>query len=222
MPGARAPAYTQTVGRRASAIALVMLGAAACGGARGSGGDRVFYAAGTLPTPGEPSPVELAAPPLDRPADASSSVALRGVEIAGGGIRFARPTSWTIRGGSAEAPARYVQYVSPRAMLIGVYERAEPSGAEWADVLKRYEADVAAARSTIVAGPVPFAAGNAQGRAYHLRHRVAATGAPFTNESREVVLRAHGRVILVQVVYSGELLPLADELLPFFASFELR
>lgn len=106
--------------------------------------------------------------------------------------------------------------------MIGVYERDEPSGASWAAVQARYEAEVAAAHSVLVSGPVPFASGNAQGRAYHVRQRVPATGAPFATESREILLRAHDRVVLVQVVHAGALTPLASELLPFLGSFEIR
>jgi hypothetical protein len=219
--------------RRAAAIArelaprflaaLAALGASACGGsAPASAGDRVFYAAGMQPSPGEPSQIEMALPALDRPAASPEGAAFKGVELNGGGIRFARPTTWTIRGGTGEPPARYVQYVSPRAVLVGVYERNDAPRASWAEIQSRFEAEVAAAHSVIVSGAVPVAAGNTQGRAYHLRHRVAATTAPFSNESREILLRAHDRVVLVQIVTSGALTPLADEILPFLASFDLR
>jgi hypothetical protein len=126
-----------------------------------------------------------------------------------------------VRGGSPESPSRYVQYVSPRAALVALYERDDLPHASWPEVQARFEAEVAAEHSIVIAGPVPIAAGNAQGRAYHLRHSVAASGAPFRNESREILLRAHGRVVLVQVVYTGDLTSIADELLPFFASFQL-
>lgn len=161
-------------------------------------------------------------PELDAPQVETAGPYL-GYEILGGATHISRPTQWKIRAASASPSGRYIVYLSPKQYLFGIYERSDPPGAPWSEVLTRYEKDVTAAGSKIVAPAVPFATGDAQGRAYVLERMVAGARTPFINASREVVLRNERRVVLMQVVYSGEVLPeLTPELMHVFKTLRLR
>lgn len=145
-----------------------------------------------------------------------------GYEILGGAMHVSRPSNWKIRSASASPSGRYIVYLSPKQYLFGVYEQVDPAGASWSEVLQRYEKDVSA-NAKIVGPAVPFATSDAQGRAYVIERLVPGARTPFTNVSREIVLRNDRRVVLVQVVYSGDVLPeLTPELMHVFKTMRLR
>jgi len=160
-------------------------------------------------------------PPLDA-AKLENAGPFEGYEILSGAVAISRPTGWKIRAASTSPSGRYIVYLSPKQYLFAVYEQIDPPGASWAEVLQRYEKDVGAT-AKIIEGAVPFASGDAQGRAYVVQRMVPAARTPFINTSREVVLRNDHRVVLMQVVYSGNVLPeLAPELMHVFRTLRLR
>jgi len=161
-------------------------------------------------------------PPLDAPQVENAGPYL-GYEVLGGLLHISRPAHWKIRAASAAPGGRYIVYLSPKQYLFGVYERSDPPGASWSEVLAKYEAELKTAGAKVVGTAVPFATGDAQGRAYVLERMVPGARTPFTNVSREIVLRNDKRVVLMQVVYSGDVLPdLTPELMHVFRTLRLR
>ena len=73
----------------------------------------------------------------------------------------------------------------------------------WTDVERRYEADVTAEGSTILAGRMPVGTANTQGRAYFIKTKVPAKP-EYQNFAREVLIRGDHRLMLVQVIHTGE------------------
>jgi hypothetical protein len=173
-----------------------------CGGASDNAPrNRTFYDYAARSS--SPEAFERRYPPLDLPETAPLPEYL-GVMVLRDGVRFSRPKNWTIREAS-NAPGRaYIEYVSPRAYAFAIYERADPAGDSWPEVLKRYEEDVASVGAKMVGGRVPIATWQGQGRAYSIERNVEATKKPLISHSREVVLRGEHRVVLVQVVHEGD------------------
>lgn len=161
-------------------------------------------------------------PELDAPQVESAGPYL-GYEILGGNTHISRPANWKIRAASASPSGRYIVYLSPKQYLFAIYEQSDPPGASWSEVLQRYEKDATTNGAKIVGTAVPFATGDAQGRAYVLERMVPGARTPFMNVSREIVLRNDKRVVLMQVVYAGDVLPeLTPELLHVFKTLRLR
>lgn len=133
-----------------------------------------------------------------------------GVGVLGGDVRFGRPIDWYIRGADYTPEHRFISYQSPRQFLFSIYERVDPTGDPWPDVLKRYEADVAQQGAQILTQRMPVATANAQGRAYLLRTRVPSRP-DYQAYSHEVLLRSDHRILLVQVVHGVETEAIADE-----------
>jgi hypothetical protein len=132
-----------------------------------------------------------------------------------GGVRFSRPSNWTIRDASIDPGRAYIQYVSPNAYSFALYERSDAPSDLWRDVQSRYESDVAAAGAKDVGRRVPVATVANQGRAYTIERKT-----PLPSRSREYLLRSEHRIVLVQVVsqdsslsrMSGELLDVLNHL----------
>jgi len=144
---------------------------------------------------------------LERPFDALDSDAGRpfdGVEILGGVARFSRPRDWVIRRGSARSHERFIEYVSPRQVVVSVYERLESPGEPWHVVLGRYETETEHQGGEILGKSVPVATFDGQARAYDVRRGIPAGTQPFVNFSREYLVRSDDRIVLVQIVRPRE------------------
>lgn len=160
-------------------------------------------------------------PPLDKKA-ATETPEYTGVTVLHGKVHLSRPTSWLIRSASNQGGRRYIQYVSPNEYMVSLYERAELPNAPWHDVIGRYEKDLKESRAEIVAAAVPMATWNGQGRAYLVRRRVPGAKGPFLGVSREYLVRADNRVILVQIVHpSSGVAPVVPELSRVIETLEL-
>jgi hypothetical protein len=206
------------------------LGAAVLGGLvsiTGCGGaaeiaerNHTFYTYET--SAGTTSPTsEVRYPPLDAPA-ASASPAHQGYAVLNGRVRLSRPTDWVSRGASDEPGRRYIQYVSPRAFLVSVYERPDVYDTTWPLVLRRYEAEAREAKADLLAKRIPVASFGSQGRAFTVRRRVPGARGAYESVSHEIVARGERRVVLVQVVpQGGDLAPIMDELQRFLETFEV-
>jgi hypothetical protein len=209
---------------RTSLCAIGLLGSAVLGCGAGNENvavqNRTFYANEFV------SGVDVAAfekrlPALDA-AKLENAGPFEGYEILGGAMHISRPSTWKIRAASASPSGRYIVYLSPKQYLFGVYEQVDPPSTSWAELLKRYEKDVSA-NAKIIDPAVPFATSDAQGRAYVIQRLVPGARTPFINTAREIVLRNDQRVVLMQVVYSGDVLPeLTPELMHVFRTLRLR
>jgi len=146
-----------------------------------------------------------------------------GVSILGGSVHLSRPEGWKIRRVSLTPERRLIEYVSPNAYLFSIYERNDSTADPWGEVLARYEEDLTGAGAELVTGRVPVATGNAQGREYVVRRKVKGQKGPYTNTSREVVLRSEHRVDVVEIVHQGETLAgVGGELLRVMETLELH
>jgi hypothetical protein len=149
-------------------------------------------------------------PPLDR--EESRVVPRRvGVAIFDGDVRFSRPVDWYLRTADYTPERRQISYQSPRQFVFNVYERTDPPRAPWEEILSRYEQDVAEAGGTILAGRIPTSAANAQGRSYLIRTQVEAKPA-YDALAHEVIVRARGRILLVQIIHGEEVDTSIDEM----------
>jgi hypothetical protein len=147
------------------------------------------------PTPGAPAPtLETQYAPLDR-ADTKGGPGWTGVSVLRGGVRFSRPSNWSIRDASVDPGHAFILYVSPSAYSFAIYERKDGPSDRWRDVQTHYEAEVAAAGAKVVGRHIPVATAVNQGRAYTIERT-----APLTSRSREYLFRSEHRVVLVQVV----------------------
>jgi len=134
-----------------------------------------------------------------------------GVGVLAGDVRLSRPIDWYVRSADYTAESRFISYQSPRQFLFSVYERIDHPEDSWADVLRNYEADLRDQGAQVLAGRVPVASANAQGRSYLIKTTVAAKP-PYHSYSHEVLLRSGRRLLLVQVVHGENTDTIADEM----------
>jgi hypothetical protein len=134
-----------------------------------------------------------------------------GVGILEGDVRFSRPIDWYVRSADYSPEQRFISYQSPRQFLFSIYERIDHPEDSWADVLRRFEMDLKDQGAQVLAGRVPVASANAQGRSYLLKTTVAAKP-PYQAFSHEVLFRSGRRLLLVQVVHRENTDTIADEM----------
>lgn len=134
-----------------------------------------------------------------------------GVGVLEGDVRLSRPIDWYVRGADYTPEERFISYQSPRQFLFSIYERIDHPEDSWADVLRRFEGDLREQGAQILAGRVPVASGNAQGRSYLIKTTVRAKP-PYQSYSHEILLRSDRRLLLVQVVHGENTDTIADEI----------
>jgi hypothetical protein len=196
------PQFPHARAARATLAAAAALLTAACGGSPSAPAtDNIFYLHGGGVVDRNFS-WETYFKPLDQPAT-ERNPRIVGVGVLGGDVRLGRPIDWHVRSADLSPHHRFISYQSPRQFIFSVYERIDSPEDTWTDVERRYEADVAAQGSMILAGRMPVATANTQGRAYLLRTKVPAKP-EYLNNSREVLIRGDHRLMLVQVVHTGE------------------
>jgi len=105
-----------------------------------------------------------------------------------------------------------ISYQSPRQFVFNIYERVDPPEEKWDEVLKRYEQDVEAKGSQILAARIPVATANAQGRSYVIKTNLEAKPKPFGTVAHEVVVRSSNRIMLVQIVHNDNISTSVDEM----------
>jgi len=160
-------------------------------------------------------------PPLDQKARPGLPEYV-GVSILGGTVHLSRPVNWKIRRLSTTPERRFIEYVSPSEYIFAIYERLDSAIDPWRDVLQRYEEDAKASGAELLGPRIPVATWNAQGREYVVRRKIKGQKAPYTNVSREVLLRSEHRIDLVEIVHQGETLAgVSDELLRIMETLEL-
>jgi hypothetical protein len=151
-------------------------------------------------------------PPLDR--DKTNRLPRRvGVAIFEGKVRLARPIDWYLRTADNTPEKRLISYQSPRQFQFNIYERIDTPVATWDMILSRYEADVKSAKSTIIAGRIPIATANAQGRSYLIKTAMKAKPENYETFAHEILIRSPERVLLVQVVHNERIDETVDEML---------
>lgn len=188
--------------RSGAAAAMLALALGGCGGSPSAPAqDQIFYLHGGGVVDKNYS-WETYFKPLDQPATERTPRVV-GVGVLGGDVRLGRPIDWNVRSADLTPQHRYISYQSPRQFIFSIYERIDSPQDTWTDVERRYEADVAAQGSQILAGRMPVATANTQGRAYLIRTKVPAKP-EYLNNSREVLIRGEHRLMLVQVVHTGE------------------
>ena len=134
-----------------------------------------------------------------------------GVGVLEGDVRLGRPIDWYVRSGDNTPQHRLISYQSPRQFLFSIFERVDSPEETWTDVERRYEADVAAEGSTILAGRMPVATANTQGRAYVIKTRVPARP-EYQNFAHEVLIRGDHRLMLVQIIHGESVESIEDEI----------
>ncbi len=134
-----------------------------------------------------------------------------GVGILEGDVRFSRPIDWYVRSADYTPEVRFISYQSPRQFLFSIYERIDHPEDSWADVLHRFEQDIREQGTQVLAGRVPVASANAQGRSYLLKTNVAAKPA-YQSYSHEILLRSERRMLLVQIVHGENVDTISDEI----------
>ena len=137
-------------------------------------------------------------PPLD--GTSPPELEHEGVEVLGGVARLSRPKDWMIRQGSNRPEGRFIEYVSPRQVVFGVYERLESPQDPWAVLVERYTADTEKQGGVFLGEGVPFSTWDTQARAYDVRRGVPAGPEPLVSYSREYLARSPHRVVLIQIV----------------------
>jgi len=149
-------------------------------------------------------------PPLDR--EQSTRLPRRvGVSILEGDVRLSRPVDWYLRTADYTAEKRQISYQSPRQFVFNIYERTDSTRAPWVEVLSRYEEDVAKAGGTIMAGRIPVATANAQGRSYLIKTPIESRP-PYDSYAHEVIVRSSNRILLVQIVHGEDIEASIDEM----------
>lgn len=215
---------TSTQTRLLTSVLLMVGGAsiAACGGGPPPAAfeNRTFYQYDDLiATGGNAS--ERPYPPLDQKARPGLPEYI-GVSILGGSVHLSRPINWKIRRLSTTPERRFIEYVSPNEYIFAIYERTDSALDPWREVLQRYEEDAKTSGAELVGARVPVATWNAQGREYVVRRKIKGQKGPYTNLSREVLLRSDHRVDLVEIVHQGEtLVGVSDEMLRVMETLEL-
>lgn len=164
--------------------------------------NRVFYEGEVGADVNLSEVLEKPYPQLD--GTSSESLEHEGVEILGGVARLSRPKDWTIRQGSNRPEGRFIEYVSPRQVVFGIYERLESPQDPWGILLDRYRADTEQQGGVFLGDAVPFATWDTQARAFDVRRAIPAGPEPLVSYSREYVARSPHRVVLIQIVRARE------------------
>lgn len=160
-------------------------------------------------------------PPLNWPEKVQNPRFI-GVSILQDQVYFSRPSNWRIRNASNRPGEPYIHYVSPNAYSFAIYQRRDPPGDTWQQIIDRYVADVDAKKATITGRLIPMATANGQGRAFTVERQIEAAKRPFESKSREIVLRSGKMVALVQIVHQEHNLEAVDdELLRAVATIHL-
>jgi hypothetical protein len=150
-------------------------------------------------------------PPLDR--DAQGRLPRRvGVAVFEGDVRFSRPIDWYMRTADYAPEQRFISYQSPRQFVFNIFERVDPPEEKWDEVLKRYEEDAAKTGSEIVAGRIPTATANAQGRSYLVKTPLESKPEPYETYGHEIIVRSPKRVLLVQILHGESVDASIDEM----------
>jgi hypothetical protein len=134
-----------------------------------------------------------------------------GVGVLNGDVRLGRPIDWYVRSADYTPQRRHISYQSPRQFLFSIYERIDSPEETWTDVERRYEADVAAEGSQILAGRMPVGTANTQGRAYVLKTKVPARP-DYQNYAHEVLIRGDHRLMLIQIIHGESVEAIEDEM----------
>lgn len=194
------------------AIACLGLAALAvgCGGSpTAPARDDVFYLHGAGIVDRSYS-YEIYYPPLDTAATDRLPRAF-GVGLFLGDVRMSRPVDWSIRAADYTPEHRFVSYQSPRQFVFSVYERVDPVTDSWPTLLGRYEGDVAAQGSDLLASRIPTATANAQGRSYVVRTKLSSKPELYAF-AHEVLVRSPERVMLVQITHPENIESSVDEM----------
>lgn len=196
-----------------AALAIALAG---CGGSpTAPQRDDVFYlhGAGTID---KNYSYETYFKPLDRAADARHQRVV-GVGVLNGDIRLGRPIDWNIRGANYAPQQRFISYQSPRQFLFSIYERVDPTEDTWTEVLRRYEADLEEQGAQVLAGRMPVATANTQGRAYLIKTKVPSKP-DYLNYAHEIIIRGDRRLILIQIIHGENFEAIEDEIAAAFQS----
>ena len=194
----------------AALLAALALAVAACGGSPSAPSqDQVFYLHGGGLVDKNYS-WETYFKPLDLPVT-DRVPRIVGVGVFKGDMRLGRPIDWYVRAADYTPERRYISYQSPRQFLFSIYERVDSPQETWTDVERRYEADVAAEGSTILAGRMPVGTANTQGRAYLIKTKVPARP-EYQNYAHEIIIRGEHRLMLIQVIHGESVEAIEDEM----------
>ena len=206
--------------RAVSVAASLALCSASCGGSPAAPQrDQVFYLHGTGGIVDKTFSWEMYLPKLD--AAANSLVPKRiGVGVLDGDVQLSRPQDWSVRAADYSPERRFISYQSPRQFIFSIYERVDHPGDAWSEVLGRYEHDIEGQGAQVLAGRIPVATANTQGRSYWLKTRVS--GKPdYQAFAHEIVARSDHRIVLVQVVHPEGVEPIADEVVAVLQSLSV-
>ena len=131
-------------------VAALALGTIACGGSPTAPADDTVYYLHARGAIDRRFSWERYYPPLDREEDYRLPRRI-GVSIFEGDVRLSRPVDWHLLTADYSPEARTISYQSPRQFVFTIYERVDPPEEEWDEVLKRYEEDIEARGSQIIA-----------------------------------------------------------------------
>jgi hypothetical protein len=194
-----------------AAAGLLSAFAAGCGGSpTAPASDQVFYLHGGTGVVDKNGGWETYFKELDLAAN-ERNPRIVGVGVMKGDVRLGRPIDWYVRAADYTPGRRFISYQSPRQFLFSIYERIDSPEETWTDVLRRYEADVAQEGSTILAGRMPVATANMQGRAYIVKTRVPSKP-DLQNFAHEVIVRGDHRLMLVQIIHGETVEAIEDEI----------
>lgn len=190
--------------------ALAVTAGSGCGGSpTAPAQDKVFYLHGPKGLVDKNASWETYFKPLDaQPTERTPRIV--GVGVLNGDVRLGRPMDWNVRSADNTPQHRHISYQSPRQFLFSIFERIDSPEDTWTDVERRYEADVAAEGSQILAGRIPVGTANAQGRSYIIKTRVPARP-EYQNYAHEMLIRSDHRLLLVQVVHGENIESIDDE-----------
>lgn len=194
----------------------------ACGGPSPTATrNRTFYDWAVATGDGSQDAFEQLYPPLDL-GEQAPNPAYVGVTVLRGGVHLSKPKNWKMREAGNVPGQSYLSYISPNAYSFALYERPDSPLDPWRDVMAHYETDAKNSGAKIIGKRVPLATGVGQGRAYTVERAVDAAKRPLVSRSREYLVRGETRIVLVQIVHSGEnLSEVDDELLRVIDTLEV-
>lgn len=199
-----------------SFLALSFLALSGCGGSpTAPKQDDVFYLHGGGKLNKDES-LEVYFAPLDAPETPRVPRTV-GVGVLKGDVRLGRPIDWSIRSADYTAGQRFISYQSPRQFVFSIFERIDHPEDSWDDVLDRYEDDLEEQGATVLSGRMPIATANSQARSYYVKTTVPGRP-PYQSKAYEILVRSEHRLLLVQIVYSGNIEAMTDEMVSAFKS----
>lgn len=125
------------------------------------------------------------------------------VSIFGGLVSYWRPSNWVVRRYSSVPGSQFVEYISPRGLLVVISERPERGDEPWERIVNNLRDELRRAGHEEQRGAMPMVVGAYQARFLPSRKGQRRPADRFATLTQDYLIRNRSQVILLQVSYES-------------------